>query len=46
MPVGAETTPMTYISPRSGRQFVIISVGGNSATAQKGDYVMAFALPE
>ncbi|WP_121207511.1 membrane-bound PQQ-dependent dehydrogenase, glucose/quinate/shikimate family [Pseudomonas aeruginosa] len=46
LPVGAETTPMTYVSPRSGRQFVIISVGGNSATAQKGDYVVAFALPE
>ena len=44
LPVGAETTPMTYVSP-SGRQFVVISAGGNSSTMAKGDYVMAFALP-
>ena len=46
LPVGAETVPMTYLSPASGRQFVIISAGGNSATTQKGDYVVAFALPQ
>ncbi|MDF3835521.1 membrane-bound PQQ-dependent dehydrogenase, glucose/quinate/shikimate family [Cupriavidus basilensis] len=46
LPVGAETTPMTYVSPRSGRQFVVISAGGNSSTTQKGDYVLAFALPK
>ncbi|WP_287812401.1 PQQ-binding-like beta-propeller repeat protein, partial [Pseudomonas sp.] len=46
LPVGAEATPMTYVSPRSGRQYVVISAGGNSATTQKGDYVLAFALPK
>lgn len=46
LPVGAETTPMTYISPRSGRQFVVISAGGTDASKQMGDYVVAFALPE
>jgi hypothetical protein len=30
---------------RAGKE-VGISAGGNSATTQKGDYVMAFALPE
>ncbi|ANF87330.1 Quinate dehydrogenase [Pseudomonas antarctica] len=45
LPVGAEATPMTYISPKTGRQFLVISAGGNSATARKGDYVVAFALP-
>lgn len=45
LPVGAEATPMTYMSPRSGRQYVVISAGGNSATEQKGDYVIAYALP-
>jgi quinate dehydrogenase (quinone) len=44
LPVGAEATPMTYTSPRTGRQFVVISAGGNSATTQKGDYVIAYAL--
>ncbi|WP_454869657.1 membrane-bound PQQ-dependent dehydrogenase, glucose/quinate/shikimate family [Pseudomonas putida] len=46
VPVGAEATPMTYLSPRSGRQFVVVSAGGNSATTEKGDYVVAFALPK
>ena len=46
LPVGAEATPMTYVSPKTGRQFVVISAGGNSATTQKGDYVVAYALPE
>ena len=44
LPVGAEATPMTYVSPRTGRQFVVISAGGNSATTQKGDYIIAYAL--
>jgi quinate dehydrogenase (quinone) len=44
LPVGAEATPMTYVSPRTGRQFVVISAGGNSATTQKGDFVIAYAL--
>lgn len=46
LPVGAEASPMTYISPKNGRQYVVISAGGNSATTQKGDYVVAYALPE
>lgn len=45
LPVGGEATPMTYMSPKSGRQFVVISAGGNRATNLRGDYVMAFALP-
>lgn len=35
---------MTYISPHSGRQFVVISAGGNLAQTDRGDYVIAFAL--
>ncbi|MNO46995.1 Quinate/shikimate dehydrogenase (quinone) [compost metagenome] len=46
LPVGAEATPMTYVSPKTGRQFVLISAGGNSATTQKGDYIVAYALPD
>jgi quinate dehydrogenase (quinone) len=46
LPVGSEATPMTYMSPHSGRQFVVISAGGNSASKQKGDYVIAYALPK
>ncbi|WPB55855.1 membrane-bound PQQ-dependent dehydrogenase, glucose/quinate/shikimate family [Xylophilus sp. GOD-11R] len=46
LPVGAETTPMTYRSPESGRQFVLISAGGNSVSKVKGDFIVAFALPK
>jgi quinate dehydrogenase (quinone) len=46
LPVGAETTPMTYVSAASGRQFVVVSAGGNSVSPVKGDYVVAFALPK
>lgn len=46
LPVGSSATPMTYVSPETGRQYVLISVGGAAQSADMGDYVMAFALPE
>ena len=46
MPVGAQATPMSYLSPESGRQFVVVSAGGARMTPEKGDYVIAFALPK
>lgn len=46
LPVGASATPMTYISPRTGRQYVLLAVGGAAHSKQTGDYVMAFALPK
>ncbi|WP_274603591.1 membrane-bound PQQ-dependent dehydrogenase, glucose/quinate/shikimate family [Rhizobium sp. CFBP 8762] len=46
LPVGGETTPMTYISPKTGRQYVVISAGGNRSTSIRGDYIIAFALPQ
>lgn len=45
LPVGAQATPMTYQSPRSGRQFVVVSAGGSSGSEKKGDYIVAYALP-
>jgi quinate dehydrogenase (quinone) len=42
----AFATPMTYISPQSGRQFVVVTVGGNSHFGpNEGLYVQAYALP-
>ncbi len=46
LPVGASATPMTYISPKTGKQYVLISVGGAPYSSDKGDYVMAFALKQ
>ncbi|HEV8212144.1 MAG TPA: membrane-bound PQQ-dependent dehydrogenase, glucose/quinate/shikimate family [Vicinamibacterales bacterium] len=46
LPVGASATPMTYVSPATGRQYVVVSVGGAAHSARVGDYVIAFALPD
>lgn len=46
LPVGASATPMTYVSPKTGKQYVLISVGGAPYSAETGDYVMAFALKQ
>lgn len=46
LPVGAQATPMTYTSPETGRQYVVISAGGASQSPDRGDYIIAYALPE
>ncbi|MCD9085716.1 membrane-bound PQQ-dependent dehydrogenase, glucose/quinate/shikimate family [Stenotrophomonas sp. SY1] len=46
LPVGASATPMSYVSPKSGRQYIVVSVGGAAYSKNVGDYVIAFALPE
>ena len=46
LPVGASATPMTYVSPATGRQYVAVTVGGAARSPKTGDYLMAFALPE
>ena len=45
LPVGTESIPMSYLAPRSGRQMIVIAVGGAVGSTQKGDYVIAYALP-
>lgn len=46
LPVGAAGTPMTYVSPKTGKQYVVTVSGGamGSPLAPKGDYVIAYAL--
>lgn len=45
LPAGGQATPMTYVS--KGRQYVVISAGGNQLLGSKvGDAVVAFALPD
>jgi quinate dehydrogenase (quinone) len=46
LPVGSSATPMTYVSPKTGRQYVVVSVGGAAYSPHVGDYVIAFALPK
>lgn len=47
LPVGAQATPMTFFDEESGRQFVVITAGGARGNADdRGDYIVAFALPK
>lgn len=43
---GGQAGAMTYVSPKSGRQYVAIAAGGHQLLKTGlGDYVQAFALP-
>ncbi|GAA5236156.1 membrane-bound PQQ-dependent dehydrogenase, glucose/quinate/shikimate family [Verticiella sediminum] len=46
LPVGAQAAPMSYLSPESGRQFVVINAGGSRDSPVRGDYFVAYALPK
>ncbi|MDQ9833994.1 glucose/quinate/shikimate family membrane-bound PQQ-dependent dehydrogenase [Acinetobacter soli] len=44
LPVGSQGTPMSYVSPKTGKQYVVISAGGARQSPDHGDYVIAYAL--
>ena len=44
LPAAGKATPMTYLG-KDGRQYVVISAGGDGKSWGKADSVMAFALP-
>ncbi|MCY1162111.1 Quinate/shikimate dehydrogenase (quinone) [compost metagenome] len=44
LPVGSQGTPMSYISPKTRKQYVVISAGGARQSPDHGDYVIAYAL--
>jgi quinate dehydrogenase (quinone) len=46
LPVGSQGGPMTYVSPKTGRQYIVLTVGGARQSPDRGDYVMAWALPK
>ncbi|HZT04492.1 MAG TPA: pyrroloquinoline quinone-dependent dehydrogenase [Steroidobacteraceae bacterium] len=43
LPAGGQATPMTYSS--GGRQYLVIAAGGYKDSSTRGDYVIAYALP-
>ncbi|RMX06323.1 glucose/quinate/shikimate family membrane-bound PQQ-dependent dehydrogenase [Corticibacter populi] len=45
LPVGSQSGPMTYVSPKTGKQYVIINAGGARQSPDRGDYIIAYALP-
>ncbi len=46
LPVGAVAAPLVYRSPKTGKEYVVISAGGTSHSPDVGDYVIAYALPD
>lgn len=46
LPAGSQGGPMTYVSPKSGKQFIVVTAGGARQSTDRGDYVMAYALPD
>lgn len=45
LPVGSQGGPMSYKSPKTGKQYVVISAGGARQSPDRGDYVIAYTLP-
>ena len=46
LPAGGQSSPMTYVSPSSGRQFVLIAAAGHRILqSPTGDAIVAYALP-
>jgi quinate dehydrogenase (quinone) len=45
LPVGSQSGPMTYVSPKTGKQYILLTVGGARQSTDRGDYVIAYALP-
>lgn len=47
LPAVGAANPISYISPRTGRQYIVISAGGHFAVpGPRASAIMAYALPE
>ncbi|WP_425252033.1 membrane-bound PQQ-dependent dehydrogenase, glucose/quinate/shikimate family [Janthinobacterium sp. NFX145] len=47
LPAGGQATPMSYVSNKSGRQFVVVMAGGHGSLGTKmSDTLVAYSLPE
>ncbi|NHN36532.1 membrane-bound PQQ-dependent dehydrogenase, glucose/quinate/shikimate family [Pseudomaricurvus alcaniphilus] len=49
LPVGSTATPMSYVSSKSGRQFLVVTAGGSVPVGSgvdmpRGDYIIAYSL--
>ncbi len=45
LPVGSQSTPISYKSTVDGKQYLVISAGGARNSPDRGDYVIAYKLP-
>lgn len=46
LPAGGQAAPISYVSEKTGRQYVVIAAGGHQLLGTTvGDYLIAYALP-
>jgi quinate dehydrogenase (quinone) len=46
LPVGSQGTPMSFVSPKTGKQYIVVTAGGARQSPDRGDNVIAYALPK
>lgn len=47
LPAGGQANPMSYVSDKTGKQYVVVMAGGHGSLGTKmGDEMVAFALPD
>ena len=47
LPAGGQANPMSYVSKKTGRQYVVVAAGGHSSLkTPRGVYLVAYALPQ
>lgn len=44
LPVGSQSGPMSYRSPSTGKQYILINAGGARQSPDRGDYILAYSL--
>ena len=44
LPVGSQATPMSFVSPKTQQQYVVVTAGGSRQSPDRGDYVVAYRL--
>jgi quinoprotein glucose dehydrogenase len=44
LPAGGQATPMTYSA--GGRQYLVIAAGGYKGDSTRGDFLVAYTLPD
>ena len=47
LPAGGQAAPISYVSDKTGRQYIVIAAGGHMILGTDlGDYLIAYALPD
>ncbi|MDG2002575.1 MAG: pyrroloquinoline quinone-dependent dehydrogenase, partial [Novosphingobium sp.] len=47
LPAGGQAAPISYVSERTGKQYIVIVAGGHQILGTTlGDYIIAYALPD